>query len=59
MDMALVVGGEGINSIILFVQLFVLRMELLKEQPYTRFHLAYFVYLCLFSAVRFVIYLIN
>lgn len=31
----------------------------MKEQPYTRFHIAYFLYLCLFSAVRFAIFLIT
>lgn len=48
--------GEGIVSIILFIQLLVLRLELLKEQPYTRFHIAYFLYLCLFSIARLIIY---
>jgi hypothetical protein len=58
-DMALVVLGEGIDSVILFIQLLVLRLELRKEQPYTRFHLAYFLYLCLFSAVRLAVFLLN
>jgi hypothetical protein len=59
LDIGLVVLGEGINSLILFIQLLVLRLELLKEQPYTRFHLAYFLYLLLFSAARLVIFLLN
>lgn len=58
-DIVLVVLGEGINSIILFIQLLVLRLELLKEQPYTIFHVAYFLYLCLFSAARLTIFLLN
>lgn len=58
-DIVLVVLGEGINSIILFIQLLVLRLELLKEQPYTSFHVAYFLYLCLFSAARLTIFLLN
>lgn len=58
-EMGLVVAGEGINSMILFMQLFVLRMELVKEQPYTRFHLAYFLYLCLFSTARCTIFLLS
>lgn len=59
LDMALVVLGEGINSVILFIQLLVLRLELLKEQPYTRFHLSYFLYLLLFSAARLIIFVLN
>jgi hypothetical protein len=59
LDMALVAVGEGIDSIILFIQLFVLRLELLKEQPYTGFHITYFLYLCLFSAIRFIVFLLD
>lgn len=48
-------GGETINSIILVIQLFVLRYELNKEQPYTNFHVIYFTYLFAISLVRFLI----
>lgn len=58
-DMVLVSLGEGIDSIILVIQLLVLRLELLKEQPYTPYHIGYFIYLVGFSVVRLVIFLLN
>jgi hypothetical protein len=58
-DMILVSLGEGIDSVILIIQLLVLRLELLKEQPYTPFHIAYFIYLCVFSISRLVLFLLN
>jgi len=46
-------GGECIDSLILLIQLKVLRLELRKEQPYTKYHIYYFIYLTLMSIVRF------
>jgi hypothetical protein len=52
-------GGECIDSVILVIQLGVLRLELKKEQPYTRFHLWYFVYLMVMSLARFTLTLLD
>ena len=52
-------GGVCINSIILLVQLGVLRYELNKEQPYTKYHLMLFVYLLILEATRLVFTLLD
>lgn len=52
-------GGECIDSIILVIQLGVLRLELKKEQPYTRYHIWYFVYLMIMSLARFTLTVID
>jgi hypothetical protein len=52
-------GGECLDSIILLIQLGVLRYELKKEQPYTKFHLLYFFYLFAIEIVRFIFTLLN
>lgn len=52
-------GGECIGSLILLIQLGVLKMELNKEQPYTPFHIYYFIYLAIISMVRFAITLVG
>jgi hypothetical protein len=52
----LLVGGGGpcINSIVLVLQLFVLRAELLKERPYTPRHAQFLALLALVSTTRFI-----
>lgn len=44
---------------ILIIQLGVLRLELKKEQPYTRYHIWYFVYLMIMSFARFILTVID
>lgn len=52
-------GGECVDSVILVIQLAVLRLELRKEQPYTAYHVAYFVYLAAISGVRLALTLVD
>jgi hypothetical protein len=52
-------GGECIDSVILIIQLGVLRLELKKEQPYTKFHIWYFIYLMVMSFARFILTIID
>lgn len=44
--------GECVDSVILVMQLLVLRQELNKERPYTPFHLMFNIYLAVLSTVR-------
>ena len=45
--------GTSINSLILLIELFVLRMEILKEMPYSAVHRIYWVYLPIITLKRF------
>jgi hypothetical protein len=47
-------GGPCINSIVLILELMVLRSELIKERPYTRCHVQFIIFLAIVSIGRFV-----
>ena len=52
-------GGECFDSVILLLQLWVLRRELMKERPYTATHLVYSIYLTTLSLIRFGVVLVR
>ena len=51
-------GSVCINSIVLIIEMLVLRLELLKENPYTPCHIYFFLFLAIMSIVRFVLSLV-
>lgn len=48
-------GASVINSVVLIIQLSVLKLELGREQRYTRYHELFFFTLTVFSTIRFVL----
>lgn len=44
--------GTWINSLVLLVEVFLMRKEIHKEQPYSLFHRLYWIYLPLITCLR-------